>query len=105
MLRIARHWFRFAFAFGLVDEVTESILVVGLVLDVKDVCIGVAATLFDSFSGKDWLLLVPLIFMQRFNFLLLVIQFIPVFDLDIDCFEVVDGLCRFFSISFGFTQR
>ena len=79
------------FGLGLVlHKIAQGIFVLRLFLDKKNVGVCVAASLFDPLPSKDRILLLPLILVQRLNFLILVVQF--VLDFHINSVVIVLGL-------------
>ena len=84
----------------MLHEITQGIFVVRLILNVENVSVSIAAAFLDPLSGKDWFLLVPLLLVQALNLLFLIVQFILIFDLNVDSLEVVDSLGSLLGVSF-----
>jgi hypothetical protein len=84
----------------MLHEITQGVFVVRLILNVENVSVSIAAAFFDPLSGEHWFLLVPLVLVQALNLLFLVVQFILIFDLNVDSLEVVDSLGSFLGVTF-----
>lgn len=82
----------------MLNKITKSIFVIFILLQINNVRIGIACTFFDTFTSKYRLLLLPFLFMERLNLLLLVIKLVLLFYFNLDSVVVVYSISSFLSI-------